>query len=166
LTSGYLLDTNIIGHYFTEHPFVRARVDTLPEGTILMVSAISLGEIVFGHEYTVSTNHSRREECNRFINERFPDARTLEVSRHTRIPYGELKAELFRRFPPQNPRENHPERCFCRATGSELGIDENDLWIAAQAIEHNLILVTNDEMRRIRDVSMSLLDIEDWTEPL
>ena len=48
----------------------------------------------------------------------------------------------------------------------ELGIDENDLWIAAQAIEHNLVLVTNDEMKRIKHVAGPVLDIEDWTEPM
>jgi tRNA(fMet)-specific endonuclease VapC len=89
----------------------------------------------------------------------------LSVDRHTRIYYGDLKARLFRAYSPASPRQNHPERCIDWATGAELGIDENDLWIAAQAIQFNLILVTNDEMARIRDVAPEL-DIQDWTQPL
>jgi len=31
-----------------------------------------------------------------------------------------------------------------RVTGQLLQIDENDLWIAAQAVERNLVVVTSD----------------------
>lgn len=55
--------------------------------------------------------------------------------------------------------------CFDPVTAKELGIDENDLWIAAQSIEHNLILVSNDKMARIREVAGPVLDVEDWTKP-
>jgi predicted nucleic acid-binding protein len=48
-----------------------------------------------------------------------------------------------------------------------LGIDENDLWIAAQAIQYNLVLVTNDGLERIRavlrQVAPALQAIENWT---
>src|SRR5262249_14887930 len=115
----------------------------------------------FGHSVTQSTNHQRRDDFERWINNEFPWA--IPVSRHTRIYYGDIKSALFTQFPPLGRRENHPERCFDRATGAELGIDENDLWIAAQALEHNLILVTNDEMVRIRSVT-TMLDLEDWTQ--
>jgi tRNA(fMet)-specific endonuclease VapC len=90
---------------------------------------------------------------------------TIPVTPHTACHYGFLKANIFRLHPPHSTRQNHPERCIDRVTGAELGIDENDLWIAAQAIERNLILVTNDEMLRIREVAGGLLDVEDWTRP-
>lgn len=32
-----------------------------------------------------------------------------------------------------------------RVTGQLLKIDENDLWIAAQAVERNLVVVTSDQ---------------------
>ena len=163
---GYLLDTNMVGHYHCGHANVLARIRSLPAEAVLRVSAITLGEIEFGHAVTESTDLARRQDCERFINNEFPRGRVLEVSRHTRIYYGELKAKLFKMYPPQSPRQNHPERCFDRATGAELGIDENDLWIAAQSIEHNLILVTNDEMKRIRLVAGPVLTIEDWTLPI
>jgi len=49
-------------------------------------------------------------------------------------------------------------------TALTLGIQENDLWIAAQAIERHFILVTSDHrMTRIREIaSEAELVIEDW----
>jgi len=34
--------------------------------------------------------------------------------------------------------------------------------VAAQAIEHNLVLVTGDKMRTIRTAAGTLLDVENW----
>ena len=165
MTDGYLLDTNIVGPYFSGHPHVLAKIQNLPGTDLLFVSAITLGEIAFGHELTNSTDHQKRADCERFVHNEFPKEQVKCVDRNTMIYYGQLKAELHRRFPPQNLNENHPERYFDRVTGSELGIDENDLWIAAQAIQFNLILVTNDEMKRILEVATMGLEIQDWTEP-
>jgi predicted nucleic acid-binding protein len=49
-------------------------------------------------------------------------------------------------------------------TAKCLGIQENDLWIAAQAYESNLVLVTHDKMDRLREVASDLLAFEDWAE--
>jgi len=49
----------------------------------------------------------------------------------------------------------------------ELGIEEKDLWLVAQAAERNLVLVTSDKMTRIRDAVREEypdLRIEDWSE--
>jgi tRNA(fMet)-specific endonuclease VapC len=161
---GYLLDTNIVGFYFGEHPNVMARVNSLPGDALVRVSAVTLGEIEFGNAITLSTDLDRRDEFQRWVNLYFPNQFVLSIGRNTRVYYGELKARLWRRYPPSSPKENHPERCIDRVTGSELGIDENDLWIAAQSIQHNLILVTNDQMMRIREVAPEI-DVEDWTQP-
>ena len=61
-----------------------------------------------------------------------------------------------------------PDQITDRVTATRLGIDENDLWIAAQAVQYNLALVTNDGMARIRAVLSELapsLHIENWTKP-
>jgi len=50
-------------------------------------------------------------------------------------------------------------------TGKELGIQENDLWLAAQTVEHNLIFVTANGMVHIKSVTAGMLDVEDWTQP-
>ncbi len=163
---GYLLDTGMVSYYFAQHPNVVAKVNSLPKEAVIKVSAITLGEIAFGHHLTHSTDHQKREDCERFINVQFPKAQVISVTRSTRMYYGELKAKLFQKHPPKSTKENHPERCFDRVTGVELGIDENDLWIASLAIEHNLVLVTNDEMERLKSVGAPMgLTMEDWTLP-
>jgi predicted nucleic acid-binding protein len=51
-------------------------------------------------------------------------------------------------------------------TGHQLGIDENDLWIAAQAVEHNLVLITSDKLLKLREADPDgRLLIENWTAP-
>ena len=59
-----------------------------------------------------------------------------------------------------------PEQLLDPITAKELEIQENDLWIAAQAIAHEMVLVTNDRMTRIRDVAKGAkqeLRIQNWT---
>ncbi len=77
--------------------------------------------------------------------------------------YGDLRARLFEKFAPKKRRRKglRPEELIDPVTAKELGIQENDLWIAAQAIERNLVLVTNDAMARIQEVA-SELKVEDW----
>ena len=45
-----------------------------------------------------------------------------------------------------------PEALQERTTAKELGVQENDIWIAAQAIQYNLVLLTADYMRRLEKV--------------
>ena len=50
-------------------------------------------------------------------------------------------------------------------TGKDLGIDENDIWIAAQAKTHNLVLVTHDSRGNFRKVLSQFapaVAVEDW----
>lgn len=164
MVNGYLLDTCMVSYYFAEQAQVVAKINSLPSTDLLKVSAVTLGEIAFGHHLTHSTDHQRREECDRFINIQFPKSQVLTVTRSTRMYDGELKARVFQAFPTKGV--NHPERLIDRVTSAQLGVDENDLWIAALSIEYNLVLVTNDEMERIRAVAAPMgLTMEDWTLP-
>jgi len=56
---------------------------------------------------------------------------------------------------PSNFRRDRPryiEDWVDKATGKALAVDENDLWMCAQAKERGLIFVTTDaRMRRIED---------------
>ena len=161
---GYLMDTGIVVHYFSRQVNVIARIESLPDDSMLFISAITRGELEFGHCRTTSTDHERRAEFDRFVRDEFRDRFIISVTKDTGMYYGDLKAKLFATYPPQNRRINHPETLFDPVTGSELGIDENDLWIAAQAIEHNLVLVTADKMEKIKTVAGGLLeDAENWT---
>ena len=157
---GYLLDTNAVSHWHHQHPRLAQRINALAGHDQLRVSAITLGEIEFGHNlYLRSRDLVRRDEFANWVSRNFPKSRTLEVTRDTRDYYGVLRAAIFEKYPPLKADENHPELCYDPVSASELGIDENDLWIAAQAIEHGLTLVTQDNMDRIKQVAK---DIRDW----
>lgn len=87
----------------------------------------------------------------------------FDVTKATRIYYGSLRASVFEKYAPNAKRRSglRPAQLIDPVTSQELGIQENDLWIAAQALEYNLVFVTNDKMERMRDVCEEL-QIENW----
>ena len=69
--------------------------------------------------------------------------------------YGRLKTAIFNRF---GPRERAKRR---RANIRQLGFQENDLWIAAIAIRHDLAVVSADsDFERIQQAWA--LPVEKW----
>jgi tRNA(fMet)-specific endonuclease VapC len=143
-----------------------AKLNNLPPEAPFYVSAISLGEVSFGlmkNKAKTQAGRKERIEFDRWIKRTFPPEMVLSVDQHTRTEYGKLKAALFKSFPPKSKKETRPELCLDPVTSIELGIDENDLWIAAQSLQRGLTLVTRDQMQRIRDVSPHLKKtVENW----
>ena len=167
---GYLIDTQTITYWFDGKSGGYQVVQTAAEArrsadSPLYLSAISLGEIQYGHAVHPAGAGPVRESFVKFVRDKFPQV--LMVSRHTAEPYGRIRAALFDKLGPK-PRKSKRKRAeeLCDpTTGRELGIDENDLWIVAQAAERNLILVTHDKMVRIRDALQEPeigVQIEDW----
>jgi tRNA(fMet)-specific endonuclease VapC len=105
----------------------------------------------------------RRAEFEAFVAEQFP--KPLRVTEHAALIYGELKAVLFKKYPPQS-KTRFVYMCYDPLHGVTIGVDENDLWIAAQAIESNLVLVSNDRMKLIKTAAGEQLNCEDWQLPL
>jgi len=115
---------------------------------------------VIGQDEQHSLAEFRDQVVKQFAQKRL----LLNVSRSTTSVYGDLRARLFEKYAPRKKRtkRRRPEQLQSPVTSKELGIHENDLWIAAQAIERNLVLVSNDaHMKRIRDVAPEL-QVEDW----
>jgi tRNA(fMet)-specific endonuclease VapC len=77
--------------------------------------------------------------------------------------YGSIRARVFEKYAPREKRRRglRPEQLIDPVTSHELGIQENDLWLAAQAVEFNLVLVTNDAMQRLQD-TCNELRVENW----
>ncbi len=164
--NGYLLDNNAVGHWFSQQAHLCARIRALGAGPPLFVSAIILGEIECGHKICSTTDKDRRRPYEEFIAKRLHH-HVLNVGLHTAEPYAYLRSNLFLRCVPRSSRQKRPEMWEDPLTGQQLGVDENDLWTAAQAIEHNLVLVTSDKLLRLRDADPDgRLLIEDWTKPL
>ncbi len=169
---GYLIDTQTISYWFDrtsdEYPAVQAaaEVRTSPDAP-LYISAISLGEIQYGHAAHPAGAGPVRESFVEFVRDKFPQV--LKVSGHTAQPYGRIRVALFDKLglgpESRKSKKKRAEQLCDPITGRELGIDENDLWIVAQAAERNLVLVTHDKMVRIRKaLQESEIDvrIEDW----
>lgn len=163
----FLLDTNILTYWFDtendseQHANLQRKLKSLSSFARLSISVISWGEIDYGY----SLNHKSHEtEFRKFIKGVTPWS--IEIDRHTAKEYGELRARLFEKYAPKHKRTKglRPEQLIDPATSLELGIQENDLWIAAQAISRNLTLVTNDAMKRIREIAGKSLHVENWVK--
>ena len=123
-----LLDTNIIIALFSAQPSVPDRISECE----VFVSSTVLGELYYGARKSahVDPNLARIEEFEASVQVLSCDALT---ARH----YGQIRDGL-------------------RIKGRP--IPENDIWVAAVAMQHNLALATRDEHFRAVDG----LRIESW----
>jgi predicted nucleic acid-binding protein len=78
--------------------------------------------------------------------------------------FGALKAEIF---------ENKSIRAMRSTAGraslfknpipaKDMGVHENDLWLVAQALAYNLVLITSDRMHIILELAPKELKHEIW----
>lgn len=157
---GYLLDTNILRYWYDasseEHSNVMARIKQLPSAAPFWISAITLGEIHYGHSCNPTPDPAGHKEYLAFVGKQVPSV--AQVGRHTSEDYGRLRAALFKKYAPRPKRSKSRwiEQLIDPISGKELGAQENDLWIVANALEYGLTLVSNDKhMKRIFDVVQS-----------
>ena len=113
--SNYFLDTNIIVEFLRGNPNAIAY---LQKHTNFIVSAIVLGELSFGVE-----NAKQFEKHIKQLDDFIVGIEIIKIDAETAITYGKIKSELRKKGKP---------------------IPENDIWIAALSLQHNLTLVTND----------------------
>ena len=179
----YLLDTNVISHWYNtkcdEHANVVAQIKAVkkPDSTNgyisrFFVSVVTLGEIEYGSRASHFPDAEKPEIFAamdaakfKFVLEQCPVH--LDITKHAAEQYGELKAWLFNTCAPKmkKSKKKRAEELIYPITGQELGIDENDLWIAAQAKVHDLVLVTHDSRgnfgKLLKDFATTL-KVEDW----
>jgi len=175
----FILDTQTIRYWHdtacTQHNVMVGNVAALRQLAApldmkpkLLVSVVSLGEIEYGHRVALSKDITAQTAYTKFVQEELPEL--LEVSKDAAIAYGELRAGLFNMYAPGDKRKPKmlPEQLVDPVTARELGIQENDLWICAQAIAHGMVLVSNDRMTRIKEVAKNinmLLILQNWANP-
>lgn len=143
-----LLDTNFVSVLFdprrSNFGAVQARAQAFAQTDLVYLSAVVLAELRFGIEAAQRVGqditHIRRtltEAAN------YPLA---EIGRHTAEAYGDVKARLADHYLDMSRRAPRwLENWQDRASGQMLQVDENDLWIVAQAVERDYLLVTSDQ---------------------
>lgn len=172
----YLLDTNILSYWYDttrpEHPNVVVKVNLVRQpnpitGYVsrLFNSVVTLGEIEYGHRVASSPDPVKQTAYKRFVQTQCPII--LEITKHVAEQFGELRAWLFNNCTTnkRKTKTKRAEELIFPATGKELGIDENDIWITAVAMTHNLVLVTHDSRGNYGKVLAQFattLQVEDW----
>ncbi len=129
----YLLDTNVWIGYLKGVPALVQRIQTEPQ---IAISSISLGELYY------EARKSQRVEANlkriEILREEVP---VFEVESTVAATYGVIRADLERQ-------------------GTLVG--PNDLWIAAVAKTHDLILVSRNQREFVRIAGLRL---DNWETP-
>ena len=115
MSGRYLLDTNIIIALFAGDAAVK---DCLNQADEIFVPSIAIGELYFGAQKS-----GRATENLARIDEFSAHSVVLECNAETARRYGQVKNAL-------------------RVKGRP--IPENDIWVAAIALQHGLTLVTRD----------------------
>lgn len=145
----YLLDTNHCSGIILGNLGILRRVAQVGE-SLIATSIITHGELIFmAHKSEQKTaNLARVKEFIEDISLYFVDEKTADI-------YGEFKAEIIAHF---GPKEKSKRR---KTKIEQLGISDNDLWIAAIAIRHNLTIVSRDsDFERMGKVKA--LSVECW----
>jgi tRNA(fMet)-specific endonuclease VapC len=142
----YLLDTNHCSAIIFGDPVVITNVTEAGVAN-LAISAITEGELLY-----MAENSNQIEENLVIIKEFLVDMSVYDVDSGTSCIYAKLKAQIMNQFAPKERSKRRKTRI------TDLGIGENDLWIASIAIQNNLTVVSADrDFKRIQ---------EPWAFPL
>ena len=172
----YLLDTMMLRFWYDatcgENAKVLARVQTVrqpePEtGYIarLYISVVTLGEIEYGHRFAALPNPDEQARYLKFVNEQCLEP--LDLVKETAKYYGELKAWVMNKSSPwaMRGKAKRLKELTDPTPAKVIGVDENDLWVAAQAMTLNLVLVTHDSRGGFGEIQRqfaSVLHVDDW----
>lgn len=160
--SGYLFDASALSAYLNEgHKFHATACDVinaLPTGAAKFVSLITLGELEYGIRLAELNGSGRLTEYRERL-ETIRQYASLDITQFTSHSYAELKAGLAASMR-RKPRQKMPrwvEDWVLSGSAKQLQIDENDLWLCAQAKERDLTVVTGDiDLRHLSNVDSDL----------
>jgi predicted nucleic acid-binding protein len=161
---GFLLNTSALtpavdpGH--THYSLATKTIESI--GTApLYVSAIALGEMIYGFELYKRSTGVVLPDSEKMLEAAKLWPR-LDVTHHTVTVYAELKAALAVYCLPnvtKQFRKRYVEDWINQFTGKALRVDDNDLWICAQAREMNLVLVRGDRGMQAMQIADPLLKL-------
>jgi len=162
--TGYICDPSVVSALLDSahqrHVDIAGAIASLPDDASHFVSSISLAELTFGVRMSETFAPSRLPALEQML----VDARAygvLEVGHHTSAAYADLKTNLAKRYLLKANRRDRPrgvEDWPLNNRGQRLQVDENDLWLCAQAKERSLTLLTADGgMQRIANADPDVL---------
>jgi tRNA(fMet)-specific endonuclease VapC len=115
----YLVDTDIIIYWLRgKHPQISQKIEEI-DSNALRLSAITVAELYFG-----AHNSSKPQENLQLLEELLAEVQVIPFEVSTAAVFGQVKTQL-------------------RQSG--YTISDSDIFIAATALAHGMILVTNNE---------------------
>ena len=146
----YLLDTNHCSRAILKDAQVLNHLRAI-DNNIVATSVITQGELI-----DMAERSQRRKSNLMLVQDFLRGIDIYEIDRKIATKYGEIKASIFKQFAPKEKSKRRKTKMV------DLGFGENDLWIAAVALEHNLIVVSSDkDFQRIKQVEKGLT-VESW----
>lgn len=147
---GYLLDTCFVSALLDarhdNYEVAQRTNEAIQAGEPRYVSRITIAELTFGFLLDHAATGRPHPKATDMLR-RAQEYKILEVTKHTAMEYAELRKKLAVTYLPGLLRSQRPRWVDLwpdRVRQDTLQIDENDLWICAQARERNLILLTSD----------------------
>ncbi|ACK67886.1 PilT protein domain protein [Rippkaea orientalis PCC 8801] len=135
----YLLDTNHCSCLIFGEPTIINKIQEIGAENVA-ISSITEGELLYMAENSryIADNLAIIEDFLNDISIYYVDSGTSHI-------YAKLKAKIMDCFAPKERNKRRKTRVH------QLGINENDLWIASTAIQNNLIVVSADkDFQRIK----------------
>lgn len=160
---GFLFDTcavsSLLNPIHKHHVAAKAVVANLPQGALQFVSPITIGEMEFGLKMAEQARSAYLAEFRARIESIKKSYRVLELTKHTGAAYAELKS-LLATTVQKKANSQKPARWLedwiDANTGKKLQIDENDLWVAAQAKERDFTLISGDnDMLPVKELDLT-----------
>ncbi len=170
MTDLYLIDSNYAPAPWDKndrrHDKVRRFINSIGEESRVAVSVVTLGEVEYGLKSAPEMDEGRQSIVRASMAEY---TYVLDITRHTVRFYSEIRAMLFANHAPFDNKgrlkKKWVEDLIDRTTAKSLGVQENDVWIAAQAYERNACLITDDRMAHIANLQLNpplrILRLED-----
>lgn len=155
----FLLDTSAVSALLNQDHSLHAKAIAFKNQLAgqeqrLFICVISLAEMQFGlsmyEKLTPSPSQTDLDAVRGRIQAASGLSEPLEVTRHVAIEQGRLRSRWAWKLAPRKAAQGKlkgapPERWSEDWPANTLQITENDIWIAAMALTHDLTLVTCDK---------------------
>lgn len=137
----YLLDTNHCSYLLRKESTVYSRA--VATGTENLATCVIVqGELIF-----MAENSEQKQKNLADVDDFLQYLRIYYADEVTARIYGHLKAALMNQFAPKEKSQRRKTKI------TDIGFDDNDLWIASIALQHNLALVSSDsDFQRLQAV--------------